>query len=136
MEILHGFMAAQQGILRARQWQDRAGRIRQNRATEVCVMTELTKVTPAVDGFEGFEDRREGDARPQGRVIDGTIVRFTNEATWLTREEDDKLQGAVEARREGGCGRSPTCASAIAIALGLSNTMVPVSRKYARQPRP
>jgi hypothetical protein len=50
---------------------------------------QLTKVTHPIDGFEGFEDRREGDERPQGGgVIQGTVVKFTNEAEWTTRDEE------------------------------------------------
>jgi hypothetical protein len=48
----------------------------------------LTKVrTQNVDGFEGYEDRIEGDDRPQGGgVIQGAVVKFTNEVTWVTRD--------------------------------------------------
>jgi hypothetical protein len=48
---------------------------------------QLTKPISTVDGFEGFEERHEGDERPQG-VIQGTIIKFTNEAVWLTRDEE------------------------------------------------
>jgi hypothetical protein len=39
-----------------------------------------------VDGFETFEAGVEGDDRPQGAgVIQGSILKFTNEATWVDR---------------------------------------------------
>jgi hypothetical protein len=51
---------------------------------------EVTKTAPREDGFEGFEDRVEGDDRPEGgSVIQGTVVKFTNEATWVTRDEEE-----------------------------------------------
>jgi hypothetical protein len=48
----------------------------------------MSKTTPhPADGFEGFEDRHEGDERPEGGgVIQGTLVKFTNQATWVTRD--------------------------------------------------
>lgn len=53
-------------------------------------MTDLIKATQPVDGFEGFESRREGDDRPEsGSVIQGTIVKFTNDAAWMTRDDDE-----------------------------------------------
>ncbi|MGB9388823.1 MAG: hypothetical protein WCB70_02345 [Xanthobacteraceae bacterium] len=53
-------------------------------------MGELTKTTSHAGGFEGFEDRHEGDDRPQGGgVIQGTVVKFTNEAMWMTRDEEE-----------------------------------------------
>jgi hypothetical protein len=46
---------------------------------------ELTK-----DGFDGYEDRVEGDDQPHGGgVIKATAIRFTNEATWTNRDEDE-----------------------------------------------
>jgi hypothetical protein len=42
-----------------------------------------------VDNFEGWEDGIEGDDRPQGAgIIQGTLVKFTNEAEWTTRDGD------------------------------------------------
>jgi hypothetical protein len=35
---------------------------------------------------DGFEDHREGD---EARIIQGAIVKFTNEATWVTRDEEE-----------------------------------------------
>lgn len=51
----------------------------------------MTKVQDyELDGFAGYEDRVEGDDRQQGgNVIQGALVKFTNEATWLTRDGDE-----------------------------------------------
>jgi hypothetical protein len=44
----------------------------------------------AKDGFEGYEDRVEGDDQSHGGgVIKGMTVRFTNEGTWINRDEDE-----------------------------------------------
>jgi hypothetical protein len=43
-----------------------------------------------IDNFEGWEDGVEGDDRPQGAgIIQGNLVKFTNEATWVTRDGDE-----------------------------------------------
>ena len=40
---------------------------------------------PRIDGFEGYEDGVEGgEEQTSGRVIQGVLVRFTNEATWIS----------------------------------------------------
>jgi hypothetical protein len=45
--------------------------------------------TPA-DNFSGWEDGTEGDDRPEGAgVIQGSLVKFTNEAMWVTRDGDE-----------------------------------------------
>ena len=45
---------------------------------------------PAADGFTGWEDTVEGAERPEGAgLIQGTLLKFTNEATWTTRDEDE-----------------------------------------------
>jgi hypothetical protein len=45
------------------------------------------------DGFEGYEDRIEGNDQPHGGgVIKGTAIRFTNEATWTDRNEEELPQ--------------------------------------------
>jgi hypothetical protein len=50
----------------------------------------LMNIQDVADGFEGFEDRVEGDDRPEGgSVIQGTVVKFTNEAVWVTRDEEE-----------------------------------------------
>jgi hypothetical protein len=49
-----------------------------------------------IDNFEGWEDGVEGDDRPQGAgIIQGSLVKFTNEATWVTRD-GDKLPTDLE----------------------------------------
>jgi hypothetical protein len=47
--------------------------------------------TRAIDGFDGFEDAVEGeeDRAPSNRVIQGTLVKFTNEYTWTTPEGEE-----------------------------------------------
>jgi hypothetical protein len=48
---------------------------------------QLAKQLPAtaLDGFTGFNDSVEGDERPQGgSVIQGTLLKFSSEAVWLT----------------------------------------------------
>lgn len=51
-------------------------------------MSEIVKKpTSIVDNFEGWDDSVEGDDRPQGGgVIQGILVKFTNEAEWITRD--------------------------------------------------
>src|SRR6516162_4297417 len=45
--------------------------------------------TPA-DNFSGWEDGTEGDDRPEGAgIIQGSLVKFSNEATWVTRDGDE-----------------------------------------------
>jgi hypothetical protein len=47
---------------------------------------------PAIidDGFAGWEDGAEGDDRPQGGgLIQGTLIKFTNEARWVTRDGEE-----------------------------------------------
>jgi hypothetical protein len=44
---------------------------------------------PRLDGFEGFEDAVDGgEEQTSGRVIQGELVKFTNEATWITGDEE------------------------------------------------
>jgi hypothetical protein len=50
----------------------------------------VKKETPVVDNFEGWEDGVEGQDRPEGAgVIQGTLLKFSNEATWVTRDDDE-----------------------------------------------
>jgi hypothetical protein len=43
-----------------------------------------------LDGFTGYDDRIEGDDRPVGGgVIQGTLIKFTNESTWVTGDGDE-----------------------------------------------
>jgi hypothetical protein len=44
---------------------------------------------PRIDGFEGYEDSVEGgEEQTSGRVIQGALMKFTNEATWITGDEE------------------------------------------------
>jgi hypothetical protein len=46
--------------------------------------------TTALDGFSGFNEEVEGDDRPQGgSVIQGTLIKFTSEAEWVTGNGDE-----------------------------------------------
>jgi hypothetical protein len=59
---------------------------------------ELTEKKSIVelDGFEGFEDAIEGGEKDRApSLIQGTLVKFTNEGTWTTREGDE-LSSALE----------------------------------------
>ena len=43
-----------------------------------------------LDGFETFEDGVEGsDQQATNRVIQGSLIKFTNEATWVTRDGEE-----------------------------------------------
>src|SRR5262249_596218 len=50
----------------------------------------VKKTTNVINGFEGYEDRFESnDAQQQtaaGRVIQGAIIKFTNDAKWVTTD--------------------------------------------------
>jgi hypothetical protein len=46
-----------------------------------------------LDGFSGFVEGVEGDDRPQGgAVIQGTLIKFSNEAEWVTGDGDELSQ--------------------------------------------
>ena len=51
-------------------------------------MSEIVKKDPTgIDNFAGWEDGVEGDDRPQNAgIIQGSLVKFTNEATWIDRK--------------------------------------------------
>jgi hypothetical protein len=80
---------------------------------KVVKMSNIIKKEMAVaDGFEGWEDGVEGTERPEGAgLIQGTLVKFTNEATWITRDDDEiasdlelicvDLQGVVQKWEDG-----------------------------------
>jgi hypothetical protein len=56
------------------------------------IKNELTKpsLQTQLDGFAGYEDRIEGDDRPQGyAVIQGTIIKLNNEGEWVTNDGDE-----------------------------------------------
>jgi hypothetical protein len=49
----------------------------------------IKKDSGFVDNFEGWEDGVEGDDRPEGAgIIQGVLIKFTNEAAWETRDGD------------------------------------------------
>jgi hypothetical protein len=58
-------------------------------------MNEIAKRKLLFDGFEGFNDAVEGVDSPTNGLIQGQIVKFTNEATWVTRG-GEKLSGTLE----------------------------------------
>src|SRR6516162_4538713 len=50
----------------------------------------VKKELPTVDNFAGWEDGVEGHERPEGAgVIQGTLVKFTNDSAWVTRDDDE-----------------------------------------------
>ena len=50
----------------------------------------MTDIVKNVDSFEGWEDGVEGNDRPEGTgLIQGPLAKFTNEATWVTRDEEE-----------------------------------------------
>jgi hypothetical protein len=55
------------------------------------VTKDLMSTTRAIDGFEGFQDAVEGqeERSPSNRVIQGALVKFTNEGMWVTREGEE-----------------------------------------------
>ena len=54
-------------------------------------MNEIVKPKSLLDGFQGFE----GIGSPANRLIQGQLVKFTNEATWITRDGEE-LSGTLE----------------------------------------
>src|SRR5262249_61345415 len=54
-------------------------------------MKEIVKPKSLLDGFQGFE----GIGSPANRLIQGQLVKFTNEATWITRDGEE-LSGTLE----------------------------------------
>src|SRR6516225_9716979 len=54
-------------------------------------MNDIVKKDPAsIDNFAGWDDGVEGDDRPEGAgVIQGSLVKFSNEAMWVTRDGDE-----------------------------------------------
>jgi hypothetical protein len=55
-------------------------------------MSDIIKKEPTaiVDNFEGWEDGVEGDDRPEGAgIIQGTLIKFTNEGKWVTRDGEE-----------------------------------------------
>jgi hypothetical protein len=54
-------------------------------------MSDIVKKDPtSIDNFAGWEDGVEGDDRPEGAgIIQGNLAKFTNEATYVTRDGDE-----------------------------------------------
>jgi hypothetical protein len=54
-------------------------------------MSNIVKKEPtSIDNFAGWEDGVEGDDRPQGAsIIQGIKTKFSNEATWLKRDDEE-----------------------------------------------
>jgi len=54
-------------------------------------MSDIVKKDPAsIDNFAGWEDGVEGDDRPEGDgIIQGTLIKFTNEGKWVTRDGEE-----------------------------------------------
>jgi hypothetical protein len=56
--------------------------------TEAQMSDEVVKKSPQMlDGFDGYEDSVEG-AEQQNRIIQGSLMKFTNEATWVSGDEE------------------------------------------------
>jgi hypothetical protein len=52
--------------------------------------SEVAKKAPQeIDGFDGYEDAAEGEQERAGQIIQGSRVKFTNEATWETDDETE-----------------------------------------------
>ena len=45
--------------------------------------------TQEVDGFDGYEDAVEGQDQQGGGIIQGSVIKFTNESTWVTRDGEE-----------------------------------------------
>jgi hypothetical protein len=58
-------------------------------------MSDIVKKDPlSIDNFAGWEDGVEGDDRPQSAgIIQGSLVKFSNEAMWVTRDGDELPAG-------------------------------------------
>ena len=54
---------------------------------------DVVKKDPtSIDGFAGWNDGVEGDDRPEGTgVIQGNLIKFSNEAAWLLRDNEELL---------------------------------------------
>jgi len=91
-EILKGYANQQQKFLREQ------GSRRTDPAKQMIqesIMNEIVKPKFLLDGFQGFEDTVEGADSPANRLIQGQLVKFTNEATWVTRGGEE-LSGTLE----------------------------------------
>ena len=53
-------------------------------------MNSLVRTNQPADGFTGWTGDVEGRARPQSAgIIQGVLVKFTNNSTWVTRDEEE-----------------------------------------------
>jgi hypothetical protein len=54
-------------------------------------MSDIVKKDPtSIDNFSGWEDGVEGDDRPESAgIIQGTLIKFTNEGKWVTRDGEE-----------------------------------------------
>jgi hypothetical protein len=62
---------------------------------ETITMNEVVKPKPLLDGFQGFEDAVEGADSPANRLIQGQLVKFTNQSTYVAgggEELSDKVE--------------------------------------------
>src|SRR5262245_1275216 len=52
---------------------------------------EVIKAPREIDGYEAFEDAIEGqeEQQPPSRIIEGALVKFTNDNTWVTRDGEE-----------------------------------------------
>jgi hypothetical protein len=51
---------------------------------------EIQKLSPKLDGFDGYEDQIEGREQSQGGgIIQGELVKFANDYTWVTRDGEE-----------------------------------------------
>jgi hypothetical protein len=58
-------------------------------------MSDIVKKEPtSIDNFAGWENGTEGDDRPEGAgIIQGALIKFSNEAAWVTRDGDELPAG-------------------------------------------
>jgi hypothetical protein len=50
----------------------------------------VKKDSTGIDNFAGWEDGVEGDDRPESAgIIQGSLIKFSNEAMWVTRDGDE-----------------------------------------------
>jgi hypothetical protein len=55
---------------------------------------DVVKPPHTVDGFEAYTDEVEGgEEQTSGRVIQGTLVKFTNEGGWITGGDEELSPG-------------------------------------------
>jgi hypothetical protein len=103
LTIFENYRRAMLRHLDSRERAKRAGRSRQNDEGVIMSETnsvELTKVEKdddVVDGFDGYEDRVEGDEQQHaGSVIQGRLLKFTNEAASVTGDDGEELPAGLE----------------------------------------